>query len=179
MLQTHPIVPHIVRTDVTNKGIGKLRRQTGDPVAALKQMTRFIPVPQPAPNNLVVPLDVLDSAASQAATKAGKQQQLSNADKNKKLFITVHHPPFSLDSAHGGTPDILNAIDRAIVASARTPDVVLSGHVHNYQRSSRGTVMRRGIQMEHRRSRLHLLGPAHTNPWELRPRMPERQPRCA
>ena len=33
------------------------------------------------------------------------QQQLANADKNKKLFITVHHPPFSLDSAHGGTPD--------------------------------------------------------------------------
>ena len=72
MLQNLPIVPLIVRIYVTHKGIGKLRRQTGDPVAALKQMTRFIPVPQPAPNNLVVPLDVLDSAASQAAAKAGK-----------------------------------------------------------------------------------------------------------
>ena len=71
MLQTNPIVPHIVRTDVTQKGICKVRRQTGDPVAALKQMTRFTPVPQPAPNNLVVPLNVLDSAASQAAVQAG------------------------------------------------------------------------------------------------------------
>lgn len=65
------------------------------------------------------------------------EEQMADADPNKKLLITVHHPPFSLDSAHGGTPDILNAIDRAIVASKRTPDAVLSGHVHNYQRFSR------------------------------------------
>jgi len=49
----------------------------------------------------------------------------------------VHHPPYSLDSAHGGTPDILNAIDQAVEASGRVPDAVLSGHVHNYQRFSR------------------------------------------
>ena len=65
------------------------------------------------------------------------EEQMADADPNKKLLITVHHPPFSLDSAHGGTPDILNAIDRAIVSSKRTPDAVLSGHVHNYQRFSR------------------------------------------
>lgn len=51
--------------------------------------------------------------------------------------MTVHHPPYSLDSVHGGTPDILAAIDRAIQASGRVPDAVLSGHVHNYQRFTR------------------------------------------
>jgi hypothetical protein len=65
------------------------------------------------------------------------EDQLRNADPTKKVLIAVHHPPFSLDSAHGGCPDILNAIDRAVYASKRMPDAVLSGHVHNYQRFSR------------------------------------------
>jgi 3',5'-cyclic AMP phosphodiesterase CpdA len=65
------------------------------------------------------------------------EDQLRSADTAKKLLIAVHHPPFSLDSAHGGCPDILNAIDRAVLASKRMPDAVLSGHVHNYQRFSR------------------------------------------
>jgi hypothetical protein len=63
--------------------------------------------------------------------------QMQAADPQKKLILTIHHPPYSLDSAHGGTPDILNAIDQAVQASGRTPDAVLSGHVHNYQRFSR------------------------------------------
>jgi len=65
------------------------------------------------------------------------EDQLRNADPAKKVLIAVHHPPFSLDSAHGGCPDILNVIDRAVFASKRMPDAVLSGHVHNYQRFSR------------------------------------------
>ncbi len=65
--------------------------------------------------------------------------QLKAADPAKKVLITVHHPPYSLDSAHGGTPDILNAIDLAASRSGRHPDAVLSGHVHNYQRFSRVT----------------------------------------
>ena len=64
-------------------------------------------------------------------------EQMKAADPKKKLILTVHHPPYSLDGAHGGTPDILNAIDRAVVASGRHPDAVLSGHVHDYQRFTR------------------------------------------
>jgi Calcineurin-like phosphoesterase len=63
--------------------------------------------------------------------------QMAAADPKKKLLVAVHHPPYSLDSVHGGTPDILTAIDQATEASGRTPDAVLSGHVHNYQRFSR------------------------------------------
>jgi len=63
--------------------------------------------------------------------------ELQAAPTNKKLLIAVHHPCYSLDSVHGGCPDILTAIDSAIVASNRRPDAVLAGHVHNYQRFSR------------------------------------------
>ncbi len=65
------------------------------------------------------------------------EDQLRAADPTKKLIVTVHHPPYSLDAAHGGSPDILNALDRAVAASKRLPDAIVSGHVHNYQRFSR------------------------------------------
>ncbi len=291
MLHTRPIPSHLTRHDA----VGKVRRPYGDPVSDLKDITRFIPVPQTAPANLKVPLSIFDPKASANATTGGKlvfhcvgdvggihgtatqdaiatamenqvktaadpdkagffyilgdviyfngqstlyktefyepyqyypalifaipgnhdgdtqvqkgdlpdtepsllgffqnfcdstpehvtpyrmsmtqpyaywtldapfvtiiglysnvegsldargrmdqqgylEAQMKSADPNKKLLVTVHHPPFSLDSAHGGTPDILTAIDTAISSSGRTPDAVLSGHVHNYQRFSR------------------------------------------
>jgi predicted phosphodiesterase len=63
------------------------------------------------------------------------EQQLKTADTQKCLILAVHHPCFSLDDFHGGYPDILAAIqDAAAKANGRWPDIVLSGHVHNYQR---------------------------------------------
>ena len=286
-----PIPSHLTR----NGMVGKRRRPTGDPVAELKQITRFEPIPHPAPQQLAVPFSVFDPQASEDAETAGKlvfhcvgdvggvngtatqeavatamEEQLSSADKNavpaflyivgdvvyyngqqrlyktefyepyqyyqklifaipgnhdgdthvrqndppdtepslygffqnfcdtaphhaspyrmtmtqpypywtleapfvtivglysnvegsldargrwdqqhylesqlaaadkkKKLLVAVHHPPFSLDAAHGGSPEILIALDRAFAKSGRTPDAVITGHVHNYQRFSR------------------------------------------
>jgi len=51
--------------------------------------------------------------------------------------VAVHHPPYSLDDFHGGSPKILESLDNAIAGSKRIPDIVLSGHVHSYQRFSR------------------------------------------
>jgi len=65
------------------------------------------------------------------------QSQVSNAAKDKALIITVHHPPYSLDTTHGGYPDIEIALDRVIQATGRIPTAVLSGHVHSFQRFER------------------------------------------
>lgn len=65
------------------------------------------------------------------------QQQVQNASPEKALIIAVHHPPYSLDTVHGGYPDIEIAIDRIIQATGRIPTIVLSGHVHSYQRFER------------------------------------------
>jgi predicted phosphodiesterase len=63
------------------------------------------------------------------------EQQVQAADKNKCLILAVHHPCYSLDDEHGGYPDIFAAIqDAAGKAKGRWPDIVLTGHVHNYQR---------------------------------------------
>ena len=65
------------------------------------------------------------------------EQQLAAAAPDKFLLIAVHHPPYSLDDNHGGSPDIGEAIDQAAAVSKRWPDAVLSGHVHNYQQFAR------------------------------------------
>ena len=65
------------------------------------------------------------------------EAQMTQAPANKALIVTVHHPPYSLDASHGGTPDIEIAIDRAIQNTGRKPDAVFSGHVHDYQRFER------------------------------------------
>ena len=65
--------------------------------------------------------------------------QLKKADPNKCLMLAVHHPPYSMDTAHGGYEDILDAIDQASSEANRTPDAVFTGHVHNYQRFTRTT----------------------------------------
>jgi len=63
--------------------------------------------------------------------------ELENAPKERALLVSVHHPPFSADTAHGGSQYMLDTLDRAFKDSGRHPDMVLSGHVHNYQRYTR------------------------------------------
>jgi hypothetical protein len=65
------------------------------------------------------------------------ENQVASAPKDKALIITVHHPPYSLDTTHGGYPDIEIAFDRVIQSTGRIPTAVLSGHVHSYQRFQR------------------------------------------
>lgn len=65
---------------------------------------------------------------------------------DKALIVAVHHPPYSLDTQHGGYPDIEIAIDRVIQAAGRVPTMVLSGHVHSYQRFERKIEPKKRIQ---------------------------------
>jgi hypothetical protein len=53
------------------------------------------------------------------------------------VIIVVHHPPFTADSTHGGSPQMLADIDGACTAAGVWPHALLSGHAHNYQRYTR------------------------------------------
>jgi len=53
------------------------------------------------------------------------------------LIIAVHHPPFTGGSVHGGSPAMLQDIDRACQEAGVWPHAVFSGHAHNYQRYTR------------------------------------------
>jgi hypothetical protein len=53
------------------------------------------------------------------------------------VIIAVHHPPYTGDSTHGGSPQMLADIDSACTAAGVWPHAVFSGHAHNYQRFTR------------------------------------------
>ena len=53
------------------------------------------------------------------------------------LIVAVHHPPFTGDSTHGGSPLMSQDIDSACQSAGVWPHAVFSGHAHNYQRFTR------------------------------------------
>jgi predicted phosphodiesterase len=65
------------------------------------------------------------------------QSELTAAAEDSAVILTMHHPPVSGDSFHGGSAYMFDLIDEARAQSGRTPDLVLAGHVHNYQRFTR------------------------------------------
>jgi hypothetical protein len=60
--------------------------------------------------------------------------ELSAANADIALVVTVHHPPFSGDTEHSGSTEVYNVLFDSFKATGRYPDLILSGHVHNYQR---------------------------------------------
>jgi hypothetical protein len=63
--------------------------------------------------------------------------ELAAAPTDRPLIVTLHHPPFSVDAFHGGSAPMGAALDAAFAAARRTPEMVISGHVHDYQRFTR------------------------------------------
>jgi 3',5'-cyclic AMP phosphodiesterase CpdA len=61
-------------------------------------------------------------------------KELAEAPKDKPLIVALHHPPYSVDANHGGSKHMGDALDYAFDEAKRAPEMVLSGHVHDYQR---------------------------------------------
>jgi len=70
-----------------------------------------------------------------------QQQWITNefatAAKDKPLLVALHHPVYSFDSFHSGSPNMADVLQQAINDSKRIPNLVLTAHVHNYQRIHR------------------------------------------
>lgn len=69
-------------------------------------------------------------------------EELTSAAKDKALLVALHHPIYSLDMFHSGSQYMSEKLDNAIQQSGRWPDLVLTGHVHNYQRFTRSSAGR-------------------------------------
>ncbi|MBV8280883.1 MAG: metallophosphoesterase [Candidatus Eremiobacteraeota bacterium] len=72
-------------------------------------------------------------APAQAQWLAG---ELAAAAKNSALILAVHHPVYSAYGPKPGKQHLLSVIQQACASAKRSPDVILTGHVHNYQRFS-------------------------------------------
>lgn len=67
-------------------------------------------------------------------------QELQNAAKHsaeKAIIVCLHHAPYSADINHGSSLNMIEFLDSAFEEADVKPDVVFSGHVHNYQRFSK------------------------------------------
>ncbi|HWD40145.1 MAG TPA: metallophosphoesterase [Fimbriimonas sp.] len=59
--------------------------------------------------------------------------EFDSADKNLPLILALHHPIYSFDVYHSGSSKMADALENAIRDTGRVPNMVLSGHVHDYQ----------------------------------------------
>lgn len=55
----------------------------------------------------------------------------------KAIIVTLHHSPYSCDINHGSSLNMIEFLDKAFEESGVKPNIVFSGHVHNYQRFHR------------------------------------------
>jgi acid phosphatase type 7 len=67
-----------------------------------------------------------------------QQQWLTNefatAADDRAFILALHHPIYSFDVYHSGSAKMADALENAIRDTGRVPNLVLTGHVHDYQR---------------------------------------------
>lgn len=66
--------------------------------------------------------------------------ELNTAPQDKALLVCLHHPIYSFDDHHSGSTRMADVLQHAINDSRRVPNMVLTAHVHNYQRIEREIV---------------------------------------
>ena len=72
------------------------------------------------------------------------QSEFESAPTGKALIVAVHHPIYSAYGPKPGSQHLYDFLNNACTSANRTPDLVLTGHVHNYQRFT-GTVAGKSV----------------------------------
>jgi acid phosphatase type 7 len=118
------------------------RVPAADPQLEYGRYTQTLPYPEwtltlEAATIIAVYTNVPSGGVLTANQQTRLGQELKDADPTKPVIISLHHPPYSIDQHHGGSQQMVDALEQAFADSGRTPDLVLSGHVHDYQRFTR------------------------------------------
>lgn len=71
----------------------------------------------------------IDSVQQQWVTN-----EFATALTDRALILALHHPIYSFDVSHSGSSKMADVLENAIRDTGRVPNIVLSGHVHDYQR---------------------------------------------
>jgi hypothetical protein len=61
-------------------------------------------------------------------------QELQTLSKDVPLLVALHHPVYSADDHHSGSTYMKDILEHAAEQASRHPDMILAGHVHDYQR---------------------------------------------
>jgi acid phosphatase type 7 len=90
-------------------------------------------------------IGLYDNVPEHGSIDSQQQQWLTNefatAPEDRALILALHHPVYSFDDHHAGSPLMADAVQHAINDSRRLPNLVLTAHVHNYQRIEREAVI--------------------------------------
>jgi hypothetical protein len=71
----------------------------------------------------------IDSTQQQWVTN-----EFATAPKDRAFILALHHPIYSFDVFHSGSSKMADVLENAIRDTGRVPNLVLTGHVHDYQR---------------------------------------------
>ena len=58
----------------------------------------------------------------------------TSAASKKAIIVCLHHSPYSADTNHGSSIHMQAILDGSFREAKVLPDIIFSGHVHNYQR---------------------------------------------
>lgn len=61
-------------------------------------------------------------------------EELRTLPTDVPLMVALHHPVYSADDHHSGSTYMKEVLEHAAQQAERHPEVVLAGHVHDYQR---------------------------------------------
>ncbi|MFD2595335.1 metallophosphoesterase family protein [Sphingobacterium griseoflavum] len=84
--------------------------------------------------------NVLKHGAIDKEQRAWFIEELRHAYANREqqvIMLCIHHAPYSADTNHGSSEKMISFLEDAFLESGVLPDIVFSGHVHNYQRFTR------------------------------------------
>lgn len=60
--------------------------------------------------------------------------EFATAPADRAFILALHHPVYSFDVFHSGSSKMADVLENAIRDTGRVPNLVLTGHVHDYQR---------------------------------------------
>lgn len=61
-------------------------------------------------------------------------EELKTLPTDLPLLVALHHPVYSADDYHSGSTYMKEVLETVAAEAGRRPEMVLAGHVHNYQR---------------------------------------------
>jgi predicted phosphodiesterase len=64
-------------------------------------------------------------------------EELRAAPRHVTVILAMHQPVYAADVTHGSNLTLADALEACFAEAGRVPDVVFTGHAHNYQRFAR------------------------------------------
>jgi acid phosphatase type 7 len=74
------------------------------------------------------------------------ESELSSAPTDRAVIVAVHHPIYSAYGSKPGSQHLKSVLENAVKTAGRTPELILGGHVHDYQRFT-GTLNNQDLPM--------------------------------